>query len=300
MFNVNELETNEILPGMVFLKDKEPVSIKGQKVGFTSSMLRRAIMKIFDPKDNIESKVEKLIGKNLIIPFMYFNNSNDFIVWKLLPIDNYNKAVWGWYTGNVDNKIYVSLNSVGYINGIVDKKDIYNLLVHELMHLSANNFTNKFFLNFYDHLQKFYSNFIKAYFNAEVDPPKLNSWLKRLVLNEVKENHDFSSKYVSYLDFMSNFFQEMGFDHDKADYMLSTLMVPSEIYKKLKKGDEHDLMPSLHIAYKQSFGFRPPNFVFQELLYPSEVISVYSQYNKDESIDNILRLVVNKFVYNRG
>lgn len=298
MFNLDKLDTTDAMPSIVFMREKEEIRLRGELIGYTSKMLRKAVMNSFNHKHKVEDQVRKLIRKKVIIPFMYFKEDNSYMTWKLLPVDKYNKAVWGWYTGSVDNKIYLSINSLGHVNGNIDKERIFNLAVHELMHMAAFNFYREFFTVFSMHFVKFYKNFIRNYFKKDLDEQNILQWVKMLITNEVKNDaSNFAEKYITYLESMNGYFLKNNLNSDKRNFLMTTLMRPSKIFNTLKKNDKYDLQKSLLDSYQTSFDVTPPNFVYQELLYPSEVISVYSQFHKDEFVEKILGYVIKRFYY---
>ena len=304
---VKKLETDSSNPDFVFLNKKEDVIFKGQKIGYTSPQLRKLILRGLNEKNIVNESLKDLINKGLIVIFMYFDNNKQLQTWKLLPIDKYIKAVWGWFTGKANgNRIFISINSVQHLDGMVIMKDLKKLMVHELCHFFFVNFHLEFKSNFHDILTDFYTHFIHKYLGYENidDIPKENidNLVNTLIDNELDEKGEKVINYVENLyNSLASFVKNNPEKEKLIDYIIALLSDQSNIYYKLKKDkDANGLQKALHYAYIEiqkkytdiQNPERPPNFVFQELLYPSEVIAVFSQFShKTDAIQQMMGII---------
>ena len=292
-----KLSAPYLTPDIAFSKDKEPVMIMGKKVGHTSTFLKDSIMNIittnFGKKHpHICRHIVRAIKRGIIVPFMYFTSTSGHMMWKLLPGDQQNKRIWGWFTPQGGNKIFLSINALSEIDGTnMDFINVFNLVVHEFMHLAAHNCPDKFFkMTSKTILKPFYTTMFNAYFTQDIKYKKL---LPLLTTMAHRETHGFSGTvgFPEYINQILKHYSKLSEDKKLITEIEKLLTNP----QNMKENKNTALFGVLKSTYEKAFDFKCPNYVYQELLYLSEVVAVYTQKHKNQLVADIMKLALDNY-----
>ena len=272
-------------------------NIGGTYLYSSDSLKRKYVdaMKKYDRTKGIGNKIEKLVEKKVITPCWL--SSGIFRLLKHKMVSGDNKSIMGFYSPKI-HKIYLLMdNNISF--GYAANSKLAQLTIHEGLHMAAMDMKMAFLSHFKDEYYRYYTALYGDYFklhykaNYKKEVEKICYFLFKE--SEFKPNGSvmgFLKKYYSLLNdsFRKYVDKESGINFDQR---LRDLITICTVYLK---GDMPQLIKvipnykhvfrSLYTAYEISFGVKASiieSFCFQELMYPSEVICIYSEYTRKQT-----------------
>lgn len=270
---------------------------------YGSDHLNEKFLKALSKQDKTKgslNKVESLINKRMLIPCFLDKGILHFIGWRIFGPSSI-KSIAGFFNPE-DERIFILISNDANIFTYVSNHFLANLTVHELSHRAAFLDANKFYhtfrqelIDFYKHLfcelfkidkkkldDKIVFNIIKFMFqNIEMEPGQVSSHAlilySQLIRMQLKGLSDL--KHDNFLVVADDYIQIIGIFLKDLNGFFNAI----DQY-------EHILVP-IYRAYKQSLGIRNASTVcIQELIYPSEVIALLSEYGKPSVASKVLTL----------
>lgn len=202
-----------------------------------------------------------------------------------------------------ENKVFIVIDNKISLAGYISNEWLGNVTLHECSHMAAYDNPSGFFKIFSNDLVNFYSAYFTEIFKLkksaekytikivhylrEVEENRMNRKLKepdtllevKKLLSELKKDSDLSDDHFEsilkdYVDMCSLLLNKM------------TSKTFSELIKRKRV-----IVPYYH-AYTKVFGVTNQDaFHFQESLYPSEVIAIYSEVAPKEKLASMLSLI---------
>lgn len=294
MENMNELFAAPVNNELV-------ATIDGTKL-YTNPKLKEKYIEAMSktsPTRKIDN-ISELVEKEKVVPCWLNKNILHYIAYKVFA-PSFVKGIAGFYD-NDSNKIFLLIdNNVTF--GHASNSFLSILTVHEGTHMFAHNNTRKFLSLFSDELKNWYFHFFFNYLDLKVkydvkDFPLDN--LVKYMFNNMEYNirkgidkktmEGFTNRIYKMFKDASNFDEEKL--TSKLEEMLTFIRIFQTnpdmlmtVYKRYK-----NLTDSMYEAYKQAFGIRNmTTLCVQELLYPSEVVSIYVERIESSKIKTMFR-----------
>lgn len=213
----------------------------------------------------------------------------------------------------LDKKLFILLFRNTGLLGLIDEKSVVRVFVHELAH-AFNSVNNKIFESFFiNHITHFYSNFLKiayAHFDENYhNIDKIKNGIKILAKYLLKFERNISNIETPLMAWKTKIIEKTTSNNQNAnDIFLSmisnTLFLIGKDLEEITRKMGGSLYPEDYmflcnkfykIAYVKTFpGMKHEDmneFNGQEIIFPSEIISVYLSHsfeNKPEIIEKIL------------
>jgi hypothetical protein len=227
--------------------------------------------------------IEALLQKDIIVPC--YTSSNLFGVLKhKLTGTNADKQIMGFYSP-INNKVYILFDNRLKFLAWANNDDLSLVTIHELMHYVAKNNKRNFYNTFKGELIAFYRAFYSDFAGVQLDVRqvelmvvgaiKMFEWEEDVTGNTINKYRHYLDRIVTLLDPEQ---KKMVVDvplENAALYWKN----PNMFLNKAKTDKETNrLVFALWRAYDRVFGLKNPNtFPIQEILFPSEVISISSE-----------------------
>jgi hypothetical protein len=261
-----------------------------------------ALSKSGRTKDLVE-KFEVLVKKGDIIPCFLGKGVTHFIYWRIFaPLGE--RSIMGFYDPLVTNKIYLLIDNNANIFGFTSNDALAVLAIHEMCHKFAHDSPSLFLSRFRSQLTDFYS-----YYWTHLFQLKENSLSNTVVFDQVNNlfkkceaSHadkelftnykTFAKDLVSVIEPMTNL-SETEFADIAVKYLEIVAIFLKSINDFINVAHKYrQVLAPLYEAYKYGLGAKNLQTVaIQELLYPSEVICVYSESSKKIGHDIAAALV---------
>lgn len=223
--------------------------------------------------------------------------------------------VFGFYTGE-QNRIYILLDNIERLSGS-DKTAISNVTIHELQHMSCYNHMNEFMRTWGDELYEFYAHFAALLYKTYISGIK-STWQSltgedKSIVNNLLNPDNGIKYFVNYIAYNHEYlFACAGANMSTTDcrmvgekfaYTLQNCGCSEDISYKIggdvaqmvydiftgRIGETYKTKSNLNIiknfalSYIKIFGRNPldiGDFIYQEMVFPSEVICVSSNLKK--------------------
>jgi len=259
---------------------------------YTSDTLREKLIYILKGSSfaiPYMKEFERLIDKEYIIPVFFNKNIFSFVFYKVSKGNKLIKSIGGIFD-YTSKKIYIifdnSLNIIGYTSKL---ENFVATTIHETAHMFAALKRKEFENVFSKELNDFYTNFFSIYFqvpNLEMDTGKFVSFLLKSF--EVEDTGNVNSKLKKYYDMLRKEIEPFIDPNETLVFLerLQRLIVAIKIFILMMAGRVdfifnkfRDVIDPLYTSYDRSFGKQnDATLCFQELISPSEVIAVYSEF----------------------
>lgn len=233
----------------------------------------------------IAGNLEKLVNRGTIIP-CWINRG----ILRLAIFKRYatyaEKGMAGFYHPK-SGRVYILMdNNINW--GFASDKFLADLMLHELMHLASDRFKNSFISMFYKELLQYYNAMFEHIFSTKGDTfPDTKILIRFLFKNFEYKQHTEGDlkKYLTIvtklLSGKSNYHQEV-FNSTLSDFyhfLVLSLKDMNTLYNKVRQFNH--IYSGLLKGYSKGLNVvNNQSFVSQELIYPSEVISMYAELYK--------------------
>lgn len=251
-----------------------------------------ALSKSGRTKDLVD-KFEILVKNKDIIPCFYGKGFTHFILWRIFaPLGE--RSVMGFYDPVFTNKVYLLISNNSNIFGFTSNDTLATLTIHEMCHKFAHDSPSLFLSRFRPELTKFYKYYWCEVFQVKEDN-LADSVVYELILSLFKKceagSHDdkvlfenfktFTKELTSVVAKLSTLndeeFVEVGVKYVQC---ISIFMRNLNDFINVIPRYRQVLAP-LYNSYKYALGSKNLQTVaIQELIYPSEVVAVYSEASK--------------------
>jgi len=285
MINNSNKNLDEIIALPIGLK---PLARLDGKLIYGSEKLNSNFLKAISKSKRTSPLLAKfssmIDSKKLIICFKS-KTLPGFIQWKVFAPSGEQKVL-GFYDPPSE-KIFIFISANLNIFAYVSNNFLSKLLIHESIHMFADEKRGSFIslfksdlINYYKHL---WSNYFKMNKNDVKDENILN------VVNFIFKNFELKSPTGSSLKeyftiIFKEFFQYTTISKDEFaqlvnDYILFARIFIMDMQKFISSITKYKhVFDSIYLAYKEAFGLTNlTTLCVQELLYPSEVIAIMSE-----------------------
>lgn len=229
------------------------------------------------------SKITELVNNGSVIPCFLDKNLIKHSAFKILGKDIQKKSTLAFYAVDYDKIVIAISNHVKYLafsnDGLLAQSTI-----HELMHMAAKRSRSRFLSTFKVPLHEFYSNFLKAVFQMEVNPDvsKFVSFLFKIESSSSKSGINLVGIYNNLQLFKNQSpLDDELFDKYCRDYILNIKLSLLDFNTWMRnKWTFAHIINNLYNSYIETFGKlfeKNYSIVIQELYTPSEVIAVMSE-----------------------
>jgi hypothetical protein len=251
----------------------------------------------------ISDKIKEGIEKKIIL-IGYTNRSVfSFLMkktgsWALGSITGVSlRHVAGWYSRR-DNNIVITLShkNVSLTGKVVT--EIPSVLTHELSHMCAYRDKNNYYNTFRKDLVRFYYEYISDFLKKDLrnNIKEIDRLVERMIVEF--ESTDERNNPHHIFNIWGEFFEKIGYDKNEqikdvvlritSPYLVRNISSMRNKYKKSAKNARE----SLYKAYgKLGYNVRNLTDVYQESIYPSEVLCIINQFNPSpdmiKSINNL-------------
>jgi hypothetical protein len=269
---------------------KQVGSIEGIKLYSSKGLRDQYIDSIKNSKYGkyISPVIEKLTLNGSISPCWLNNKITSMPIFNLFSSTENDKI--SAYYDSLNKTVYVLLdNNVNFLN-YVSNDTIAKITIHELMHMIGLRKPNIFHHIFKNELVKFYDNYFEEIFDIRVENLRrqTDEYLITFLIDLSKKYKPtqrdvaYYSNIIQYLYMKDSSYDENQFKRILMSLMDAiSVMVSSPVsFIRLTNIYSDILLKPLREAYKKTFGSFPKNtMMYQEVIFISEVISVYSEIN---------------------
>ena len=273
------------------------IPIFGNLKLYTSNHIRNSFLKSMYKTNKMKPIIEsltRLVNNNIVVPCFLTKGIVSTILYRLHPTDRIRseeqyfreefRQVFGFY--EIDsNKIYILISNSINKYGFVDNNLLSEILVHETMHMFAANHPDKFISIFRKKLFDFYYFYfqdtfkLKGVFDLEIE--SIIKFLFEKVEKEKNIDNKILTKYHKKLMSLKSYstLDSKAFDTLANQYIVLIKLFTKSVSIFIKNISTFShILSSIDRSYKNVFGgIDVKNVAVQELLFPSEVISVYSE-----------------------
>jgi hypothetical protein len=258
-----------------------------------------ALSKI-DKTTKYVNKVQGFLTKKILIPCFLQKGLFHHIAWRLFGPAGI-KSIAGFFNP-VDGRVVILISNDSNIFSYVSNNFLANLTVHELSHRAAFVDANKFYHTFREELISFYRSLFCEIFNIKED--KLDDKTVFSIISFLFRNIEMiagnvpSGSLIKYsmliqteLRGLSNLKNEQ-FMILLDDYIkiIAIFLKDLNYFFDLREEYSHILNP-IYRSYKKALGVKNSSTVaIQELVYPSEVIALLSEYGQSNITSKVLEL----------
>lgn len=251
--------------------------IEDVKLYSSQKLVEKIIKAISQQIPEVQNSISALIKNQIIMPVFLSKGSISLFVHKAFaePID---KGILGFFEPE-KNRIFIILDNNSNFLSYSSNKRLTEVVIHECMHYAMQNYKNQTYNQFKEELIIYYSTFFKKYYNLSDAPKKkaiedyLQYLLKNFELNKKFKNKINIDKYEKHLQNIAN-------DEDKSYQLIKVLTNylddPNNFMRKAQSGNQDikEVVGNLVITYDKIFEIKPDTLAIQELIFPSEVISI--------------------------
>jgi len=270
--------------------NSKPVANFGGEKLYSSDELPNKYLEAMSKQDKtkpIIDTLEELVGKGLIVPC--WMSKGVFNLLKHKVFGGSNKHIMGFYSPQF-HKIYLLMdNNITF--GFASDKVLANLTLHEGCHMASATMKSSFISTFKSELTSYYSQMFQSMFgfNNSINPKDIKVVYEFLFK---KFEHDESGSVLGFLkqynEVLHRTMAKYSSDRSQFEMILKDLITFIAIYLKGDVGPLIQAIPSyqhifkpLYAGYKDGLGAKDIDTIcIQELLIPSEVICIYSEFSK--------------------
>ena len=267
-------------------------SSEGLKDGFCAAMAKDKRTK------KISDKIRMLVDKNKVVPAWLNKGIFSLSIFKIFaPIGT--KSIMGFYTAKGDQIFLLMDNNITF--GYTSNTILSELLIHESMHMSSSHLKKSFQRTFSKELTSYYSTLYKKLFdisgNIDKEAKMVYSFLFKEFEYKTMSVGSMNSVIVKYTDLLVKLFnKKTGLEFDKFQEILVQYMTMIKLYFVNLDGFVSSIRNFIQIyrpmkdAYVEGLKVKnDKSLCIQELIYPSEVISMYAELAKPGSISNVYK-----------
>jgi uncharacterized LabA/DUF88 family protein len=242
--------------------------------------------------------IERLIKKKLIVPCFLEKGLLHHIGWRIFGPAAV-KSIAGFFNPG-DGRVFILISNDANLFTYVSNEFLANLTCHELSHRAAFEDTNKFYQTFRNELITFYRVMFSEIFKIDekkLDDKTVFSFIKFLFQYiEMSVGSVSSSALIKYSTMLRMQLQGLSsLKHD--DFLITSddyIQIIGIFLKDINLffdsiGEFSHILSPIYRAYKKALDVRNASTVcIQELIYPSEVIALLSEYGPDAIAKKIL------------
>lgn len=274
------------------INNKLVATIDGNKL-YSNDSLRNSYIEAMESMEstkNISSEIKRLVEKRKIVPCWLNKGVLRLIAYKVFAPSSV-KGISGFYHPTA-NKLFLLIDN-NIMFGYAPNKFLATLTVHEMTHMYAHEQPRKFLNLYMNELESWYYHFLVDYLDLDISKKDLVvKDLVNFLFRKIERDYDGPkrSAFKEYHKRIMNLckplttMDEMTFNRSLDDLiMFCTIFSRNQndfikVYRNYKK-----LVQAMYEAYKHAFGLRNlTTLCIQELLYPSEVASIYTEVIKDQ------------------
>jgi hypothetical protein len=286
--NFDEEKINEAILLPVGLR--EVIKLDGHPL-YGSDKLNKRVGQAFGKSGRTKSITPKLVNlmdRKIVVPCFFTKGLIGYTLWKIFAPAGF-KSIMAFYVSNT-KKIYLLIQNDVNIFGYVANDFMGKLVVHELMHLIADQKKNAWFSMFKPELSDFYHYMWIHTFGLDDKTPKsetdpIMNWVFTKV--ESGDRGDTKSflgtalpEYYRRLKGLEKYAtSKESFNQILDLYMVAIKLFLQDInkfvynYSRLKA-----VISPIYDSYRKVFNMKNlTTLCIQELIYPSEVIAIYSE-----------------------
>jgi len=251
---------------------------------YTSDSLKKRYIKSMEKSDRaseLSSKISELVNRRLIVPCFLTKNVFRFAISKMFST-SVNRSIMGMYMPD-KKKIFLLIDNNINLFGFASNDWLASLTIHEGIHMFSDNKPSEFYNLFKNELLEFYSYvFTKIFQLKKIDNRRLENILKFIQSIEMNMNVD-NSTLKSYWKRLLPFKKDSNLDEKKFDKTLQDYIVIIKIFWKdlrafmFSMRNYNHILGPLYTTYSDIFSVRPSTTAIQELIAPSEIISILSE-----------------------
>ncbi len=269
---------------------------------YSSPELKKKYIEVISKQKSttsITKDIIKLVEKRMITPVWLNKNILHLIGYKLFAPGGI-KSIAGFFTPTL-NRIFLLIdNNTNF--GFTNDEQLALLTRHEAMHLFSNKKNKLFFKYFYSELHSYYKNYFSLLFDLKGNFDKEIDSIIKFIYKKFEENMinlDNPTKeileYVTYLHALKKYskLEKEIFDTTVKDFISCISLFLNDMNAFLNKMRRYsNILRPMYRAYRDSFGKVPTKTIcIQELIYPSEVISILSELKSDSKINNVFKIL---------
>ena len=260
-------------------------NVEGKAV-YSSPKLKEKYIEVISKQATLKPVsdiIARLVDNDIIVPCYTASNLFGVLKNRLTGTDA-SKQIMGFYSP-VNNKVYILFDNRLKFLAWANNEDISLVTIHELMHYVAKNTKRKFYGIFKGDLIAYYRAFYSDFAGVDLDVRQLELMIVGAIKMfewEKDVNGNTINKYRHYLDRIVTLI-----DSEQKTLVVDVPLEnaalywknPSQFMAKAKSDKEANrLVFALWRAYEKVFNLSKPNtFPIQEILFPSEVISISSE-----------------------
>lgn len=231
----------------------------------------------------VTNNIQNLLQKGIIVPC--YTSSNVFgLIKHKLTASPANKQIMGFYAPE-KNRIYILFDNRVQFLAWASNEDLSLVTIHELMHYVAKNTKRQFYNIFKGDLIAFYREFYSEFAGVQLDVRQLElmivgaikmfEWEKDVTGNTINKYRHYLDRIVTLMDPEQ---KKLVVDVPLENAALYWNNPNAFMHRARSNKETNRLVFALWRAYERVFDLPKPNtFPIQEILFPSEVISISSE-----------------------
>lgn len=268
-----------------FFEDTVAIEIDGSNVGYTSVELieyfKKDTTKLFK---KVQKEYTYSLENFIMIPAYKSGGLFSEITSKIFDPLKLSKTM-AFFSSEI-NKIFLIVSNMTNIFGDLGEYNLRGLIVHEFDHFFCYNFNNQFIKLNGKRVTAFYSYFFYHLFDEKVPMTKIKPIAAKLAKIMIRnERYVISNK--KFVSFVSRIYKLIKKDFGEADTFIMNriTMIGNSIYYVFLAQDYMSYIKectpvykALVQAYRSMGSSHGDSFVCQELVFPSEIISIMDQH----------------------
>jgi len=290
---MEKLQTNEMFALPIGLK---AVVKLDSEILYGGESLNRSFIKALSKSsrtNKISSQFEKMIKDKHIVPCFLHKRFLMFLAWRVFAPSGVRNIMGFYYPKS--KKVYILLSNDLNIFGYTSNNFLAKLTIHECMHMFADKKPSSFLNIFKNEIDLFYKKLLCKIFSIDerkLDNSIVNKISRFIFTNFERKEKITNSDLSSYFKLLNSELRELStLSEDVFEKILTEYVVISKIYLHnigkffaVKSKFKH-ILGAIESTYKEAFNFKNIDTIcIQELLYPSEIIAIYSEYEKNPKI----------------
>ena len=275
------------------------VEFDGLKL-YSSDDLKRKYTEVLHEStrtDKIADDIKKLVDKNKVIPVFITKGLFSFFAYKLLAGPGL-KNIMGFYSPPEDVIVLLIDNNVNII-GSVSTDRLCTLSVHELSHMACQNLKGSYYKTVEKYLSKYYMSLFNQVFSLDNKSVDIEPVVK-FIYNKIEMKHSLTNELLDQYDKLlkATFEKDTSFTKKEFEdrvylYRVCIVQFVNDLSKFIRNyGYFRPIVQPMYNAYETAFGISKSSMhtvCVQELLYPSEVICVATEFHKIPEIFDMVR-----------
>ena len=290
---MEKIQTNEMFAFPINLK---PVVKLDNELFYGGGSLNKSFIKALNKSSRtkkVASQFEKMIKTKQLVPCFLHKGFLKFMAWKVFAPSGVKNIMGFYYPKN--KKVYILLSNDLNVFAYTSNNFLAKLTVHECIHLFADKKPSSFLNTFKNEINIFYKKLLCKTFSIDekkLDDSIINRISKFIFTNLERKGRITNSSLSNYFKLLNNELRELTtLSEDVFEKILIDYIVISKIYLNdigkffsVKTRYKH-ILDAIESAYKEAFNFKNTDTTcIQELIYPSEIIAIYSEYEKNPKI----------------